>query len=156
MNLESQLEQVFATNFTSYYRAHVAHVNVTGRNFVSDHKILGKIYEDLQGNIDRLAEILRTLRAFMPANLDTVIELSVNNTAKVKGDAEELLQMVYDDQEVLIDEYIALIEVADEEGHSEIANYAQDRLAVHRKNCWMLRSILEEREEDEDEEDYDD
>ena len=154
MNLESQLEQVFATNFTSYYRAHVAHVNVTGRNFVSDHKILGKIYEDLQGAIDPLAEMLRTLRAYMPANLDTVIELSVNNTAKVTGDADELLQMAYDDQEVLADEYIALSEAADEEGHIEIANFAQDRLAVHRKNCWMLRSILEEREEDE--EDYDD
>jgi starvation-inducible DNA-binding protein len=150
MNLESQLEQVFATNFTSYYRAHVAHVNVTGRNFVSDHKILGKIYEDLQGNIDTLAEILRTLRVFMPVSLDTVLNLSVNSAADVEGDAEGLLRLIYNDQEVLIDEYIALIEVADEEGHSEIANFAQDRVSVHRKNCWMLRSILEEREEDYD------
>jgi starvation-inducible DNA-binding protein len=150
MNLESQLEQVFATNFAAYYRAHVAHVNVTGRNFVSDHKILGKIYEDLQGAIDPIAEILRTLRAFMPVSLDAVLNLSVVSAADVEGKAEDLIRLVYNDQEILADEYIALSEAADAEGHIEIANYAQDRLAVHRKNCWMLRSILEEREEDYD------
>jgi starvation-inducible DNA-binding protein len=144
MKLQSQLEQTFATNFTSYYRAHVAHVNVVGRNFVSDHKLLQKIYEDLQGNIDTLAEKLRTIRAEMPRNLDAVAELSVNPTTEVRGDSQDLLTLVRNDQETLCDEYLDLMLAAEADGHPEISNYAQDRLTVHRKFIWMLDSTLDE------------
>ena len=156
MNLKSQLEQVFATNFQVYYRTHVAHVNIVGRNFYSDHKLLQGIYEGLQSNIDNLAEFLRTLKARMPASLMTVIDLSVTADNEVEGTADELLQSVYDDLEVLIDEYLSLNEIADDEQHPEIANYAQDQLALLRKSCWMLRSILDDYQDEEDgEEDVD-
>jgi DNA-binding ferritin-like protein len=52
MTTESQLQQVFANNFVAYFRTHVAHVNTQGRNFYSDHKLLGKIYEDLQNQTE--------------------------------------------------------------------------------------------------------
>ena len=42
-NLHDVLEQVYATNFVAYQRAHASHMNVRGRNFMSDHKLLGKI-----------------------------------------------------------------------------------------------------------------
>lgn len=156
MNLKSQLEQVFATNFQVYYRTHVAHVNIVGRNFYSDHKLLQGIYEGLQSNIDNLAEFLRTLKARMPASLMTVIDLSVTADNEVEGTADELLQSVYDDLEVLIDEYLSLNEIADDEQHPEIANYAQDQLALLRRSCWMLRSILDDYQDEEDgEEDVD-
>jgi cystathionine beta-lyase len=51
-NLHNTLEETFAGNFVLYYRAHQAHVNIVGRNFASDHKLLEKVYEYLQGNID--------------------------------------------------------------------------------------------------------
>lgn len=151
MNLDSQLQQVFSTNFAVYYRTHVAHVNIMGRNFYSDHKLLQGIYEGLQGNIDTIAELLRTLRLKMPNSLNTVIMTSATSDKEVSGSAIQLLQGVYDDLEILIEEYLALNECADTEGHPEIANYAQDQLALLRKSCWMLRSILEEDEEPEEE-----
>jgi len=148
MNLDSQLQQVFSTNFAVYYRTHVAHVNIMGRNFYSDHKLLQGIYEGLQGNIDTLAEFLRTLRLKMPNSLTTVLMTSATDDKEVTGSALELLQGVYDDLEVLIDEYLELNECADMEGHPEIGNFAQDQLALLRKSCWMLRSILEEEDEE--------
>jgi len=156
MNLKSQLEQVFATNFQVYYRTHVAHVNIVGRNFYSDHKLLEGIYEGLQSNIDSLAEFLRTLKARMPASLMTVIDLSVTADNEVEGTADELLQFVYDDLEILIEEYMSLNEIADDEQHPEIANYAQDQLRLLRKSCWQLRSILDDYQEEEDAEEEDD
>ena len=42
------LQETFAGNFVSYYRSHVAHVNIQGRNFYQDHKLLQKIYEYFQ------------------------------------------------------------------------------------------------------------
>ena len=143
MNLEQKLTEVFATNFQAYYRSHAAHVNVVGRNFVNDHAILSQVYEDLQGNIDVLGELLRTIRAFMPGDLTSIIGLSATNDATVEGDATDFLRIVYADQEVLIDLYKELMEAADLEGAVDISNYAQDRVGVHQKNAWMLRSILD-------------
>ena len=149
MNLDSQLEQVFATNFQVYYRTHVAHVNTVGRNFYSDHKLLQKIYEGLQANIDTLAEFLRTLKLQMPQNLEIVVELGSTPDSMVEGNAIQLLQGVYQDLEIMIDEYLALNTVAEEEDHPEIANYAQDQIRILRKSCWMLSSILDDAEDDE-------
>lgn len=144
MDLISKLEEVFATNFEVYYRTHVAHVNIVGRNFFSDHKLLQGIYEGLQSNIDTLAEMLRTLRILMPNSLSTVQLLSATEDREVSGDALELLQGVYDDLDILIDLYTDLYTVADDEDHTEISNFAQDQLGLLRKSCWMLRSVLED------------
>jgi DNA-binding ferritin-like protein len=148
MDLISQLEQVFATNFQIYYRTHVAHVNTVGRNFYSDHKLLQGIYEGLQENIDTLAEFLRTLRTMMPNHLNAIIELSATADNAVTGTSEELLQGVYDDLEIMIDQYLDLNTVADAEGHPELSNFAQDQLRLLRRSCWQLRSILEDEAEE--------
>lgn len=154
MNLIDTLEQVFATNFQVYYRTHVAHVNTTGRNFFSDHKLLEGIYEGLQGNIDTLAEFLRTLRTPMPGSLGTVIALGATADNEVMGDADMLLEGVYEDLEIMIDLYQDLNSVADDENHDEIANFAQDQMRLLRKSCWMIRATLEGRMAPEDESVY--
>jgi DNA-binding ferritin-like protein len=140
MTTQDQLQQVFADNFVAYFRAHVAHVNILGRNFVSDHKLLGKIYEDLQGQTDQIAELLRTLQEFMPASLDQVIGSSQINTADIEGSADDLLMLVRDDLTELKLCHEELMMVAEEDGHKEIANYAQDRILQLAKYIWMLDS----------------
>lgn len=143
MTTASQLQQVFANNFVAYFRAHVAHVNVQGRNFMSDHKLLGKIYEDLQGQIDATAELLRTLEEFMPASLAEIVESSQITDMPVIGDADTLLDDVRADLVQLKADYEELMAVADEDGHKEIANYAQDRILQLAKYIWMLDSTLD-------------
>jgi starvation-inducible DNA-binding protein len=143
MTTESQLQQVFANNFEAYFRAHVAHVNIQGRNFMSDHKLLGKIYEDLSDQIDAIAELLRTLGEFMPASLGEVMGTSTVNLAEITGSADELLEEIKGDLEDLKADYEELIAVADADGHLEISNYAQDRVLVLAKYLWMLDSTLE-------------
>jgi DNA-binding ferritin-like protein len=143
MTTQDQLQQVFADNFVAYYRAHVAHVNIQGRNFVSDHKLLGKIYEDLQEQTDSLAELLRTLEEFMPASLEQVIGSSQINTNDVTGSADELLALVRDDLAELRLTHEQLMVTAEDDGHKEIANYAQDRILKLAKYIWMLDSVLD-------------
>jgi DNA-binding ferritin-like protein len=144
MDLDTALQELFATNFVAYYRAHVAHVNVVGRNFVSDHKMLGKIYEDLQGAIDPIAEIIRTRDAFMPVSLAQVLSNSDIEDSDVEGSADDLISTVLADQLELIEIYREVVVAAEEQGIIEIANYAQDRLLKHDTYVWQLRSILEE------------
>jgi len=158
--LQLLLTDVFNCNFVAYYRAHVAHVNVTGRNFTSDHKLLGKIYEDLQGNIDVLAELLRTVRTEMPTSLSTVMLGSLIPDSDVTGDADDLLELVLEDQKHLLDLYKELDDVAVSVGYVDISNYAQARVGDHAKFRWMLEATLgievdpDEEEAESDESEY--
>jgi DNA-binding ferritin-like protein len=143
MHTIEQLTQIFNDNFVTYYRSHVAHVNITGRNFYSDHKLLQKIYESLQDEIDTIAELLRTLDAFMPTEIQDVLNQSHVSTGIFDGDSDYFISNVMDDLEHLKSEYEVLIRHSTDEGHDEIANYAQDRILQLGKQIWMLRSTLE-------------
>lgn len=143
MNTQEQLREVFNDNFMAYFRSHVAHVNTVGRNFASDHALLGGIYEELQDQIDVIAELLRTLEAEMPNDLTEVMEGSSVSTLAMTGSADELLQQVKEDLEQLSSCYKELMEIASEEEHEEIENYAQERILAIGKHLWMLRSTLE-------------
>lgn len=142
MNTAEQLTQIFRDNFVTYFRSHVAHVNITGRNFRSDHKLLQGVYERRQAEIDKIGEILRTMDEYMPCDLAELIDQSHIDTGELSGDADHLLAMVQEDLEHLLDEYKQLIEIANDEGLDEISNYGQDQALDLEKSLWMLRSTL--------------
>lgn len=142
MTTSDQLKQVFCDNFIAYFRSHVAHVNIMGRNFHSDHELLGGIYEELQGQIDTIAELLRSLQEFMPNNLVAIMDTSTVPPTPLDGDSEYLLGEVRGDLDTLKMCYESLIKIATDEGHDEIANYAQDRVLALAKHIWMLDSTL--------------
>ena len=142
MNTAEQLTQIFRDNFVAYFRSHVAHVNITGRNFRSDHKLLQGVYERRQEQIDRIGEILRTMDEYMPCDLQEVLDMSHLDTGELSGDADHLLSMVMEDLDHLKDEYVDLIRIANEEGLDEISNYAQDQALDLEKSIWMLRATL--------------
>jgi DNA-binding ferritin-like protein len=142
MTTQEQLNQVFCNNFVAYYRSHVAHVNIMGRNFASDHKLLQKVYEDLQDQIDRIAELLRTLQDYMPCEIQDVLNRSEIMTTRLEGDSIELISAVRDDLDMLKGSYEDLMHTAEIDGHEEIANYAQDRILALAKHIWMLDATL--------------
>lgn len=142
MTTQEQLTAIFNDNFVAYFRSHVAHVNIVGRNFHSDHELLAGVYEDLQGQIDMIAELLRTLEEFMPNSLDDILTGSGIAADPMEGDSDDMLAAVQSDLEQLKTCYEELILIATEEGHDEIANYAQDRVLAIAKHIWMLKSTL--------------
>lgn len=137
-----QLTQTFNNNFVAYYRAHLAHVNILGRNFQSDHTLLGGIYESLQAQIDTLGELLRSLDDYMPCEIQDVLNNSEIGTGIFEEDADGFLYGVKDDLELLKGTYEALMAVAEREGHEEISNYAQERILALAKQIWMLNATL--------------
>jgi starvation-inducible DNA-binding protein len=144
MNTVEALTQIFRDNFVAYFRSHAAHVNIVGRNFASDHKLLQKTYEDLQSQIDTLGELLRTLQEFMPYDIQEILDESNISTDAIEGTSIELIGAVMEDLEYLATEHRELIDIADEEGEKQIANYAQDRVLALEKHIWMHRATLED------------
>ena len=143
MNTAEKLTQLFRDNFVTYFRSHVAHVNVTGRNFRSDHKLLEGIYTRRQDQIDRIGELLRSMDEYMPCDLVDLVEMSFIPTGAIEGSADQLLHLVEQDLENLLEDFKDLIAIADDEGLDEIANYAQDQALDLEKSLWMLRVTLE-------------
>ena len=137
------LQQIFKDNFVAYFRSHAAHVNIVGRNFASDHKLLQKTYEDLQSQIDTLGELLRTLQEYMPCDIQEVLDDANISTDAIEGSADELIEAGMEDLEYLAKEHRELITIATEAGEDQIANYAQDRVLALEKHIWMYRSTLE-------------
>jgi DNA-binding ferritin-like protein len=142
INTQDQLRQVFNDNFVAYFRSHVAHVNITGRTFESDHRLLRKIYEARQAEIDVIAEMIRTTGDFVPTTLATVMVDSVIDDDAVAGTSEDILEMIRGDLTVLTDQFVELNRAAAEEGADEIANYAQEQILALRKHLWMLDATL--------------
>jgi starvation-inducible DNA-binding protein len=142
MITQTLLTQIFNNNFVAYYRSHVAHVNTEGRNFYSDHKLLQKIYESLQDQIDVIAELLRSMEEYMPCDIQDVLNESEISTAILEGDSDFLLEAVMKDLQALKDSYDELEDVAEDEDYEEISNYAQDRVLALNKQIWMLRATL--------------
>jgi DNA-binding ferritin-like protein len=142
MNTTEQLTQIFKNNFVAYFRSHAAHVNITGRNFRSDHKLLGGVYERRQEQIDKIGEILRTQQEYMPCDIFELVRDSKIPTDAIEGSADTLLETVMMDLEHLLADYKELIVIATDEGLEEISNYAQDQALDLEKSIWMLRSTL--------------
>jgi len=143
MTTAEQLILIFKNNFVAYFRSHAAHVNITGRNFRSDHKLLQGVYERRQAQIDAIGEILRTMQEYMPCDIQEVIMESTIPTDAIEGSADILLESVMMDLEHLLGDYKELIVVAADENLEEISNYAQDQALDLEKSIWMLRSTLE-------------
>lgn len=136
MTVENALQTAFCSNFVAYYRTHQAHANVTGRNFFSDHKLLGEIYEHLQDEIDTLGELLRTLKVSMPATLGEIIMYSEVEDKRTY----DYLYDVTEDLEKLIEVYETLMEASDKNGYKHISNYAQEQVKTFHKFVWMLEA----------------
>jgi DNA-binding ferritin-like protein len=143
MTTQEILTQIFNNNFVAYFRSHAAHVNITGRNFRSDHKLLQGVYERRQEQIDKIGEILRTMQEYMPCDINDVIKDSTIPTDAIEGKADDLLETVMMDLEHLLNDYKLLINIADSEGYEEISNYGQDQALDLEKSIWMLRSTLD-------------
>jgi len=142
INTQDQLQALFRDNFVAAFRAQAAHVNIVGRNFHSDHELLGKIYEHLQDNIDVIAELIRTVGEFMPTNLQGIIVDSRIDDDPVIGTSQDFLETVRDNLLQLVDSYKMLAETASDEDVEEIENYAQEEILVLNKYLWQLDATL--------------
>ena len=147
MKTQIKLIETFCSNFVAYFRSHSCHLNITGRNFYSDHKLLQKIYEDAQEQIDVIGELIRACGERAPETLNQILDFSTLSDTTTMNDSDSLLSLVLDAQEHMIAEFEELEEYAEEEEYDDIENYAADRIKQHRKFAWMLKATLGEEDE---------
>ena len=140
--LVDELKVLQASSAAYAIKASGCHWNVEGPDFPQYHKFFGKLYEDVYGTIDTIAEYIRSLDAYVPASLSRYLELSkIPEQLKVPR-AELMLVELYQDTQTLIDIIMMAFASATQENQQGIANFLSERQAVMQKHMWMIKSTL--------------
>jgi DNA-binding ferritin-like protein len=138
------LERVYATNFVAYQKSHAAHINIRGRNFYSDHKLLKHIYRYLQDNIDVLGEEIQACGVGrVPETMSMILETSDIKDNMPSLDADDLLKDVLDDLYTMIDVYHEMDEAGREANYPDVCNMAADHIQKIATFCWKIEATLD-------------
>ena len=136
------LQQYHANNIAFYLEAHGAHWNVVGEDFSEYHELFEEIYEDAQGAIDPIAELLRKLNAPAMGDIREVAAKAAGETVADDADPESLAEAVYAANEALLDQIVSCINEAAKINQQGILNFLADRQDMHQKWSWQLRASL--------------
>ena len=140
--LIEQMKVALASTFAFYLKAHNFHWNVEGPNFPQYHSFFETIYSDAWGAVDGIAEHLRTLQAYAPGSFARYSELSIVKDEVNVPMAASMMSKLLDDNDKLIEHLTKTQASAEKAKKMGLANYLQDRIDIHEKHGWMIRSIL--------------
>ena len=143
-NLHEVLERVYATNFVAYQRAHASHMNIRGRNFMSDHKLLKHIYQYLETNVDVLGEEIQACGVGrVPETIGMILDISEIPDDMVGLDADSLLMDTLDNLYKMIDVYHEMDQAGQEANYPDVSNMAADHIQKIATFCWKIEATLE-------------
>lgn len=142
--LSKSLERLFADTYVLYFKTHSYHWNVTGPLFQSLHALFMEQYTELWNALDFIAERIRALGHFAPFSYQNLLKLTkIEDDAKVPK-AQEMVGALVKGHEALIETIRPILSLAESAQDQVTLDLLTQRLQVHEKTAWMLRSILEE------------
>ena len=142
MALKDHMKQVLGTTFAFYIKAAGFHWNVEGPDFPQYHKFFGKIYEEVYGSIDKMAEIIRQLDSYAPGSMTRYAELSAIHEQSLIPRAELMVAELYQDNQILIDVLNQAFAAAESENQQGIMDFLAQRIDSHQMWSWQLKSTL--------------
>lgn len=137
------LSKLLADSYTLYLKTHNFHWNVTGPMFQTLHLMFETQYNELALAVDLIAERIRALGAPAPGSYREFAKLSVIAEAEGVPAAKEMIRQLVDGQEAVIRTARAAFAIADEANDQPTADLLTQRMQIHEKTAWMLRSLLE-------------
>lgn len=136
------LSALLADSYMLYVKTHNFHWNVEGPMFNTLHVMFMGQYTELWNALDTIAERIRSLGEYAPGSYKAFAALtSIEESEKVPK-AEKMIAELIKGHEVVIQTARRLIPVC-ADAHDEVtAGILTDRLEIHEKTSWMLRSLL--------------
>ncbi len=138
------LARLLADSYTLYLMTHNFHWNVTGPMFNSLHQMFMVQYTEQWTALDAIAERIRALGHPAPGTYREFVKLA--SIAEVEGvpKAAAMIRHLVAAQEATARTARALLPVADAANDQPTLDLLTQRLDVHEKTAWMLRSLLED------------
>ena len=136
------LSRLLADSYTLYLKTHNFHWNVTGPHFKSLHELFEEHYTELATAVDVIAERIRALGVFAPGSYAQFAKLTSIKEATDVPAWQEMLQQLVDGHETVVKTARSLLDVVGEASDEVTQGLLGERMTVHEKTAWMLRSLL--------------
>jgi starvation-inducible DNA-binding protein len=138
------LSRLLADSYTLYLKTHNYHWNVTGPQFTTLHELFEVHYLELAQAVDEIAERIRALGHRAPGSYREFSELSVIEEETEQPRAREMIVRLVEGQETVARTARQIFPLVEKAADEPTADLLTQRMQVHEKNAWMLRSLLEE------------
>ena len=137
------LSRVLADSYTLYLKTHNYHWNVTGPMFQTLHLMFEAQYNELALAVDLIAERIRALGLPAPGTYKKFAELSSIKEDEGIPNADDMIGRLVEGHETVARTAREVFRVADESNDQPTCDLLTQRMQVHEKTAWMLRSLLE-------------
>ena len=138
------LSALLADSYTLYLMTHNFHWNVTGPQFNSLHQMFMAQYTEQWNALDIIAERIRALGHPAPGTYGQFVKLASIREVEGVPTANEMIRYLVTAQEATARTARKLFKVVEAANDQPTADVLTQRLDVHEKTAWMLRSLLEE------------
>jgi len=143
-NIVAGLNRLLADTYTLYLKTHNFHWNVTGPMFQTLHLMFMDLYNEQWMAVDLIAERIRALGYPAPGSYREFAELTSIKDSEGAPKAKEMLRQMVEGQETVVRTAREIFPVADAVSDQPTLDLLTQRMQIHEKNAWMLRSLLEE------------
>lgn len=140
--LQNLTRKAFATTYGFLLMSQCYHWNVEGPDFLQYHDLFGRIYTEVDQKIDIFAEQIRAIRAWTPATLKELAELSSIEESTEQHSKDEMVRQLYLSNGKVNTDLIAVYNQAELIQEHGLANFISERMDQHRKHGWMLYSSM--------------
>ena len=141
--IANQLSALLADSYSLYLKTHNYHWNVTGPLFNTLHTMFEAQYTELATAVDEIAERIRALGIKAPGSYSAFSALTSISEATGGESAEQMIRALVEGQETVARTARAAFPAADSADDEPTADLLTQRMQIHEKNAWMLRSMLE-------------
>ncbi len=137
------LSHLLADTYTLYLKTHNFHWNVKGPMFNTLHLMFEAQYNELALAVDLVAERIRALGYPAPGTYSEFAKLTSIPEPVGVPKAEEMIAQLVEGQEAVVRTARKMFPVVDAANDEPSADLLTQRMQVHEKTAWMLRSLLE-------------
>lgn len=136
------LSRLLADTYTLYLKTHNFHWNVMGPMFQTLHLMFEEQYTELAIAVDTIAERIRALGLPAPGSYSEFGQLSSIPEAQGVPSAEEMIRSLVEGQEAVVRTARSVLPVANQADDQPTLDLLTQRMQIHEKTAWMLRSLL--------------
>lgn len=137
------LSKLLADTYTLYLKTHNFHWNVTGPMFQTLHLMFEGQYNELALAVDAIAERIRALDFPAPGTYKEYSKLSSIKETDGVPKATEMIRLLVEGQEAVVRTARSIFPIVEKAHDEPTADLLTQRMQIHEKTAWMLRSLLE-------------
>jgi len=141
--IAKQLMRLQADTYTLYLQTHNFHWNVSGELFRELHLMFEEQYNELALAVDKIAERIRTLGFHAPGTYQSFASLSAIDEVEGVPEAKQMISILNRSHETIVNTCRQTLIVAQQAHDESSIALISDRMRVHEKTAWMLRTLLD-------------